>query len=164
MVLKTGSDRPVQPGTSTLFGPVLQKNQKFRKNRQKPETGGLIVKIANRSGWIDFGPVPLIPKLHRFGLLFLDPNPNFSLSFFHLFASRSPLASLSLTPLSPSRSRSLHLSFSVSVSISPSMSCHELVKIHFQGTVRWVWQLLRQEDEHRNGMRLRLGISASTSH
>ena len=145
MVLKTGSDRPVQPGTSTLFGPVLQKNQKFRKNRQKPKTGGLTVKTANRSGWTGFGPIPLIPKLHRFGLLFLDPNLNFSLSFFHLFASRSPLASLSLTPLppsltplSPSRSRSLHLSFSVSVSISPSMSCHELVKILFQGTVRWV--------------------------
>ena len=109
MVLKTGSDRPVQPETSTLFSPVLQKNQKFRKNRQKPETGGLTVKTANRSGWTGFGPIPLIPKLHRFGLLFLDPNPNFSLSFFHLFASRSPLASLSLTPLSPSRSRSLHL-------------------------------------------------------
>ena len=182
MVLKTGPDRPVQPGTGTLSGPVLWKNRKFKKNRQKPETGGSTVKTANRSGWTGFGPVPLIPKLHRFSLLFPDPNPNFSLSFFHLFASRSPLASLSLTPVTHAASPFPHATLSLSITLSPSLSRWSLTLtvsispsrslsrsrsrslLLFQGTVRWVWQLLRQEVEHRNGMRLRPEISASTSH
>ena len=37
MVLKTGLDRPVQPGTGTLSGPVLWKNRKFKKISQKPK-------------------------------------------------------------------------------------------------------------------------------
>jgi hypothetical protein len=77
MVLKTGPDRPVQPvqpQTGAQSGPVLQKNRKNGKIDQKPETAGSTGKTANRSGWTGFGPVRLIPKLHRFGLLFLDPN------------------------------------------------------------------------------------------
>ena len=74
MVLKTGPDRPVQPGTGIQSGPVFWKNRKNEKIVQKPETAGSTVKTANRSGWTSFGPVRLIPKLHRFGLLFPDPN------------------------------------------------------------------------------------------
>jgi hypothetical protein len=67
MVLKTGPDRPVQPGTGIQSGPVLLKNRKIKKIGQKPETAGSTIKTANRSGWTGFSPVPLIPKLHRYG-------------------------------------------------------------------------------------------------
>jgi hypothetical protein len=50
MVLKTGPDRPVQPRTSVQSGSVLWKNRKLGKNGQKPETDGLTVKTANRTG------------------------------------------------------------------------------------------------------------------
>ena len=73
MVLKTGSDRPVQPvqpGTGVQSGPVLLKNRKSEKSNQKPETVGSIVKTANRHGWTGFGPVQLLTKLYRFGLVF----------------------------------------------------------------------------------------------
>jgi hypothetical protein len=53
MVLKTGPDRPVQPvqpRTGAQSGSVLWKNRKLGKNGQKPETGGLTVKTANRTG------------------------------------------------------------------------------------------------------------------
>ena len=63
MVLKTGPDRPVQLGTGVLFGSVLQKNWKFRKSSQKPETDGWTVKTANRHGWTGYGPVLGFPKL-----------------------------------------------------------------------------------------------------
>ena len=63
MVLKTGPDRSVQLGTGVLFGSVLQKNWKFRKSSQKPETDGSTVKTANRHGWTGYGPVLGFPKL-----------------------------------------------------------------------------------------------------
>ena len=55
MVLKTGPDRPVQPWTGIVSGPVLWKNRKFRKIGQKPEIGGSTIIIANRSDWTGFG-------------------------------------------------------------------------------------------------------------
>ena len=57
MVLKTGPDRSVQPGTGVQSGPVLLKNQKSGKSDKKPETAGSTVKIVNRHGWTGFGPV-----------------------------------------------------------------------------------------------------------
>ena len=72
MVLKTGPDWPVQPRTGVQSGPVLWKNRKIRKISQKPETAGSTINTANRSGWTGFGPVPLIPKLHRFGQIFFN--------------------------------------------------------------------------------------------
>ena len=76
MVLKTGPDRPVQPGTGVQSGPVSWKNRKIRKMGQKPETASSTIKTANRSGWTGFGPVPLITKLHRFGLTPVTPLPH----------------------------------------------------------------------------------------
>ena len=70
MVLKTGSNRPVQPWTDAVPGPILWKNQKFRKIDQKPKTDDSIIRTVNRSSWTDFGPIPLITKLHRFGSKF----------------------------------------------------------------------------------------------
>ena len=50
MVLKTGPDWPVQPGTGVQSGPVDWKNWKIRKMGQKPDTAGSTIKTANRSG------------------------------------------------------------------------------------------------------------------
>jgi hypothetical protein len=50
MVLKTGPDWPVQPGTGVQLGPVLWKNRKNGKIGQKQETAGSTAKTANRSG------------------------------------------------------------------------------------------------------------------
>ena len=74
MVLKIGPDRPVQPGTGVQSDLVLWKNRKIRKIGQKPETVSSTIKTANQSGWTGFGPVPLIPKLHRFGQIFHNLN------------------------------------------------------------------------------------------
>ena len=104
MVLKTGSDWPVQPRTSVQFGSVLWKNRKLGKNGQKPETGGLTVKTANRTSWIGFGPVPVIPKLSRFCSFFLNLKP-----IFFIFS----LPSSVLTPPLP---------FSLCLSVSHSHS------------------------------------------
>ena len=142
MVLKTGSDRPVQLGIGPLSGSVLWKNRKFRKISQKPKTSGSTIRTANRSGWTGFGPVPLITKLHRFGLSFFPyPNPNLGFSFFsfwpyshvvcHLPHAACPLwltpmthfhshSCWWLTPISPSRSRSVHLTHCLGLSLSLS--------------------------------------------
>uniref|UniRef100_A0A2N9G3T0 Uncharacterized protein n=1 Tax=Fagus sylvatica TaxID=28930 RepID=A0A2N9G3T0_FAGSY len=48
MVLKTGPDRPVQPGTGVQSGPILLKNRKSGKSDQKPKTAGSTMKTANR--------------------------------------------------------------------------------------------------------------------
>ena len=101
MVLKTGPDRPVQPRTGVQSSPVRWKNRKIRKMGQKPETAGSTIKTANRSGWTSFGPVPLITKLHRFGLTPVTPLPH----------AGDPSASRRLPPLphagDPSASRCL---------------------------------------------------------
>ena len=128
MVLKTGPDRPVQPGTGALSGPVLWKNRKFRKIGQKPETGGSIIRTANRISWTGFGPV-LPPLPYAACPFYLTPVSlsRWWLTFTLTHASNSHCFPLP-THRSPSWSCSLHLthcldlSFSVSVSHSHSHS------------------------------------------
>ena len=115
MVLKMGLDRPVQSvqlRTSALSRSVLWKNRKLGKSDKKPETGGSTVKTTNQSGWISFGPIPLIPKLRRFYSFFLNLKPIFFI-FSLPFSILTPLLPFSLC-LSVSHSHVLTSSFSQS--------------------------------------------------
>ena len=127
MVLKTGSDRPVQPGTGVQSGPVRWKNWKIRKMGQKPETASSTIKTANRSGWTGFVPVPLITKLHRFGLTSVTPLPHAGDSLSLVPSPHWTRAVSSLVP-SPNRNqRSPHWTRGFSHSwLSTAAACRSL--------------------------------------
>ena len=127
MVLKTGPDRPVQPRTGVQSSPVRWKNRKIRKMGQKPETAGSTIKTANRSGWTGFGPVPLITKLHRFGLTPVTLLPHASDSLSLVPSPHWTRAVSSLVP-SPNRNqRSPHWTRGFSHSrLSTAAACRSL--------------------------------------
>ena len=122
MVLKTGPDRPVQPvqpGTSVSPGPVLFKNQKFRKNCSK---------IGNRRFDRDNRELERLNQLCSGSLiskLYLFFNLNYTLFFFFFIIKKlvTPLShSLSASqalPLSVSLSHSFLISLTLAISLSP---------------------------------------------
>ena len=158
MVLKMGPDRPVQsvqPRIGALSHSVLWKNWKLGKSDQKPETGGSTVKTANRSGWISFGPIPLILKLRHFYSFFLHLK-----SIFFIFSLPFSILTL-LLPfslcLSVSHSHVLTSSFSRShlrhLGLDLSLSWFLTSRSHFRRDLTFAAHSLDLSPTHLSGSR-----------